>query len=610
MLEPDISFADVACQISVRSFLNSLMREWAGWSIVPAGAAEPVRESVSEPGAAPAGRVLRVPLPGRGSVVEIALVHLSGVGQHVFRLPLREHRAGAPVRTMAFPDFAAAVANEPDIVGPSAARAAPIFLRRVFQSLAAVEDVLARVPAPGLFMHRDPSFLEAERALRFGHAVHPTPRSRDEFTPDDARRFAPEYGRGFPLRWWSAAPEAVAHGSSREAGAAELAAGLAAEDPAVDRQILAASRGRVLLPMHPWQAARLALDPGIDALFRSGRLADHGHSGAPWYATTSLRSLYAPHARFMLKHSLSLRLTNSLRLIEDIECERGLVADALLRSPVGAAIAARWPRFHILGEPAYLALRGADGAVLPQTIVALRDNPFRGAGQRPAAVLAALCEIYPDGRGSALADTILRIAERGDHGGDTDAPALRWSERFLDAAVGPLLELQCDFGLLFGAHQQNLVLGLEDGWPAETFFRDCQGTGYVREFLPALAEAAPGLEFGAGHLFSSEEAARIMTYYLVVNSVFAVIGAIAIAGLAREDALIRCLRRFVQALAERDLRDKTCLRTLLDGPTLGAKGNFMICFRNLNENTDVTDPLASYVGLPNPLAVRSAEARP
>lgn len=604
MIEADISYADVACQISARSFLNSLMREWTGWSLVPS----------TGPEGEPAPPVLRIPLPSRDSSVAVAVVHLSGVGQHVFRLPFREHRAGAAPRIMAFAEFAAAIACEPAIVGPAAgsqAMAAATFLRRVFQSAAAVEDVLARAPARSVALHRDPGFLEAEQALRFGHSVHPTPRSRDEFTLEDARAFAPEYGRGFPLRWWSAAPEAVAQGSSRAETAAALSADLAAEDPAFDRRILAASAGRVLLPMHPWQAARLALDPAIDALFRSEALTDHGPAGAPWYATTSLRSLYAPQARFMLKHSLSLRLTNSLRLIKAIECARGLVVDAVLAGPVGAEIAARWPRFHVLGEPAYLALRGPDGRVLPQTIVALRENPFRGPGQRPAAVLAALCEIYPDGRGSALADTILRIAEGG---GTPEAAALLWFERFLDVAVGPLLEIQCEFGLLFGAHQQNLVIGLEDGWPAEAFFRDCQGTGYVREFLPALREAAPGLDLEAGHLFGSAEAARIMAYYLVVNSIFAVIGAIAIAGLASEAALTRALRRFVEALAEKDLRDRTCLRLLLDAPTLGSKGNFMICFRNINENTDVTDPLAGYVPMPNPLVsdplAAFAEARP
>jgi len=605
MVDVGTGVGDIACEISARCFLNSLLREWAGWSIAPVAA--------TDPEAGTGARRLRIPLPSRGSVVEIAVVHLSSVGLHVFRLPFREHRADAPARVLAFAEFAAAVAHEPDIVGPAAAGAAPAFLSRVLQSLAAIEDALTRAPTPSLCLHADPSFLEAERALRYGHAVHPTPRSRDAFTPEDARAFAPEYGAGFPLRWWSAAPGAVLQGASRAETAAELSAGLAAEDPALDRQILAAAEGRVLLPMHPWQAARLGLDPAIGALFRSGQLIDHGPGGGPWFATTSLRSLYAPHARLMLKHSLSLRLTNSLRLIKEIECARGLAVDTLLQGPIGAAIAARWPHFHILGEPGYLALRGLDGAALPQTIVALRDNPFRGSSPRPAAVLAALCEIYPDGRGSALADTILRLGgrENGARGAQgTEAVALRWFARFLDVAVGPLLEMQCAFGLLFGAHQQNLVIGLDDGWPAEAYFRDCQGTGFVRECLPTLAEAAPGLDLGSGHVFAAAEAARIMTYYLVVNSVFAVIGAIAIAGLAPEAVLTRRMRRFVEALAGTDLRDKTCLRVLLDAPTLGSKGNFMICFRNINENTDVTDPLSHYVDLPNPLAAGGAEVRP
>ncbi|AWN40305.1 IucA/IucC family protein [Methylobacterium durans] len=596
MIKTFISSIDVAYEISARSFLNSLMREWREWSLVPAAQGA---------GVGPLRWTARFPLPSRGSVVEIEVVHRSSVGQHVFRLPLREHRAGAPSRALAFPEFAAAVANEPAIVGARAPDAAPTFLRRVFQSAANVADVLARAPGRSVSLRRDPSFHEAEQALRFGHSMHPTPRSRDEFTAEDSRRFAPEYGHGFPLRWWSADRDAVAQGSSREESAARLCADLAAGDPAIDPRLLAEAEGRVLLPMHPWQAARLALDPAIDTLFRAGRLVDHGHAGAPWFATTSLRSLYAPHARWMLKHSLSLRLTNSLRLIKGIECERGLMVDALLAGRVGAELAARFPAFQILGEPAYLALRGPDGAILPQTIVALRENPFRGDGQRPAAVLAALCEIHPDGQGSALADTILRIAGGADSAGTV---ALRWFERFLDVAVRPILEIQCDLGLLFGAHQQNLVIGLEDGWPREAFFRDCQGTGFVREFLPALREAAPGLDLEAGHLFASTEAAQIMAYYLIVNSVFAVIGAIAIAGLATEDALIQILRRAIEEIAAKEIRDKACLRFLMEAKMLGCKGNFMICFRNINENTDVIDPLAGYVPMPNPIATRPTEA--
>ena len=584
---------DDADRVATRAFLNSLMREWTGWSLH--------RQDEGQGESEDAPLTAHFPLAARGSAVEVEVVHLSRVGLHGFRLPLRERRPGLAARPLGLPEFAAMVAAEPAIAGGRAG-AGLTFLRRVLDSLDETAGFLAQgVPSGGVFAERDPSFLEGEQALRFGHAVHPTPRSRDEFTRADARRFAPEYGGGFPLRWWSAVPRCVAQGASRARSAAALTRALAAEDPAIPARLLDEADGRVLLPMHPWQAARLALDPEIAALMREGLLVDHGEAGAPWFATSSLRSLYAPQAAFMLKVSLSLRLTNSARLIKPAEGERGLVVDRLLAGTVGERIAARFPRFHVLGEPAFLMLRRADGAPLAQSMVVLRDNPFRG-GAAPACMLAALCEIDPDGRESGLSRIVRRIAAR-----EGDAPAAvapRWFRRFLDAAAAPLLVLQADEGLLFGAHQQNLVIGLSEGWPDRVYFRNCQGTGYVREFLPALRDAAPGLDFEAGHLFGSHEAARIMGYYLVVNSLFAVVGALARADLATERDLVGLLRRFLEEIAAQPLRDRTCLDHLLAGRTLDSKGNFMICLRNIDENTQVADPLAAYVPLANPIAGR------
>jgi N2-citryl-N6-acetyl-N6-hydroxylysine synthase len=172
--------------------------------------------------------------------------------------------------------------------------------------------------------------------------------------------------------------------------------------------------------------------------------------------------------------------------------------------------------------------------------------------------------------------------------------------------VSPFLLIQAEYGLLFGAHQQNIVVELENGWPVRVHFRDCQGTGYIREFLPLLAREAPGARMTAGHVFDADEAAQLVGYYLFVNSIFAVIGALSIAGLASEATLIAELRAFLQGLAALPVRDKTCLTYLLNSPALASKGNFMICFRDINENTDVTDPLSGYVKLSNPIAEASA----
>lgn len=591
MLETKTTAIELASRISARAFLLSLMREWRGWSI-ESEAAPP--SSSAQP-----RRVLRLPLAGRD--IRVALSHASQVGCHGIRPPFYEIGPEGSVRVLSVPELANLIASEPDIAGADAGAKALVFLRRVLDSLANVEDTLKHPRLDEtVFAERDPSFIEAEQALRFGHNVHPTPRSRDEFTLEDTRRFAAEYGQGFALHWWSVSPQIVLQGNSRGLAASEMAARLAADDPAMEAAIREqAAGGRVLLPMHPWQASRLVLDPAIARLMKAGHIHALGPAGSPWYATSSLRSIYAPHAPWMLKMSLSLRLTNSQRLIEPYECERGIEIDKLLAGPVGQRIATQFPSFKVMGEPGYLALRDEDGAPLRSTIVVFRDNPFDSRERASAAVLAALCEIGPDGRESALAAIVRRIAAR--EGSEPEETALAWFERFLQIVVMPLLGVQAEHGLLFGAHQQNIVVGLANGWPVRLHFRDCQGTGYVREFLPDLSDLAPDVRLEAGHVFDTGYAAKLAGYYLIVNSVFSVIGALALAGLASEKRLLEALRRALSELAAQPLRDKTCLDYLLTSPTLVSKGNFMICFRNINENTDVTDPLAGYVELPNPI---------
>ncbi|NKC49678.1 hypothetical protein HED54_22935 [Ochrobactrum anthropi ATCC 49188] len=78
--------------------------------------------------------------------------------------------------------------------------------------------------------------------------------------------------------------------------------------------------------MHPWQASRLSLRPDIQQLERQGKLIDLGSSGPDWRATSSLRAIYSRESDWMLKFSLSLRLTNSRRIVEPSECLRALTS--------------------------------------------------------------------------------------------------------------------------------------------------------------------------------------------------------------------------------------------------------------------------------------------
>lgn len=450
------------------------------------------------------------------------------------------------------------------------------FAARVADSLQGVRH------ASGLPSGDDPArwnFQQAEAAMKYGHPVHPNPRSRDEMSVQDARRFAPEFGTGFALTWLAAPRERVAasaDGVARLARLAHLDGAPRSGDPDLIR-----------LPIHPWQA-----------VVQSDRIAAAGahllgDGQGEWRATGSMRTLHGWHADIMPKLSLSLRLTNSTRVLQPREMRRGHDLAALLDGPVGQDLRARFPQMHILREADHAALADSAG-IIPETLISLRDNPFRDPQARGPIMLGSLCEAVP-GQGSAL----IRLIGNGDARG--------WFRRFLQLAILPLLEVRATHGLLFGAHQQNMMIELDDaGMPASVWLRDCQGTGHIDRFHDMLARHCPGLGPGLGHeaenVVSAELGDDLLTYYVVVNGVMHLLSTLALDGLADERELIRDWRDFLTA-ARRDSRGEPALYDkLIDGKHLACKGNFETSRRGVNEADGGGDgQLASFMTLPNPI---------
>lgn len=573
--------------VSENIFLNSLIREWKNWEIVKENLSNPDKTTKS---------FLLLNLTASDTEVRVPVIFWSLAGYHCFGTPMWKSNGGR-LEPISLPELALLLLKENEICGGVSPDAKLLFQQRVLDSMRSISRLLRETADERPFAESDPDFIEAEKALRFGHAVHPFPRSRDEFTDEDNRRFGPEYGNAFALRWWAVEPELLTQGAADGFDVADAIASIAS-----DSRLIEKAAGRRLIPLHPWQAARLSLRPDIQQLERQGKITDLGSGGPDWRATSSLRAIYSPESDWMLKFSLSLRLTNSRRIVEPGECLRGINVHRLITGTIGEALKRRFPDFHIMGEPGWISLRLPDGSIDNETIAVFRENPFRGEQQPHAAVLAALCERHPDGNGSHVADLISRIA--ASEGASESDVAKRWFERFLDVAIAPFMIAQGDYGLLFGAHQQNLVLGLQDGWPNALYFRDCQGTGYVRSFLPFLQEHLPEAGAATDHVFDSDEAAQLVGYYLFINGVFALIAALGSARFIDESELFAALRRFLEQLRKQPVRDKTALDYLLHSPTLVAKGNFMISAGNVNENTDVTDPLASYIRFSNPLLTR------
>ncbi|MGK5627746.1 IucA/IucC family protein [Streptomyces sp. URMC 123] len=534
----------------------------------------------------PADGVLRLTLRGSATTVEAPVLHWSAAGWHRFG-PARL-ATGTPVPATAL----AALLGVETAAGDPAAVAD--LTGRVSDSVRRVEEfVRARREAPA-----DPAgttaFLAGEQALITGHPLHPTPKSREGLTDAEAARYSPELRGGFPLHWFAADPSVVHADSALDTSAQDLLAGFAGD--------LAAPDGMVLMPAHPWQAQDVLTRPGVRALLDAGLLRDLGPAGPEWYPTSSVRTLYRPDAPVMLKFSLGLRITNSRRENMRSELLRGLAVHRLLDAGLAAALRAAHPGFDVVRDPAWLAVDTPEGEPTGLDVV-VRDNPFTTDAEVQAVCAAGLVADRPDladGR-SQLAAVIHRLAE--DTGRSVADTAQEWFARYLEHVVAPVLWLYAEYGLGLEAHQQNTLVVLDaDGWPAGGRYRDNQGFYFSPGRSDALYTWVPGVGRDLGTYVEDDVIDERLAYYVGINNLLGMVGALGSQGLAAESDLLRladaALGKLAAAHGDR-LRLATALRT---EPTLRCKANLLTRVRGMDELTGPLEAQSVYVDIPNPIA--------
>ncbi|MFV8755861.1 GNAT family N-acetyltransferase [Nannocystaceae bacterium ST9] len=555
----------MAIDPSSRALMSALLREIEGWSVI---------EREGE-------RAVELPLREQGGVIELPLQQPIGVGRMALGQP-RWRSSTGEVDPLAIDGLIARLVGEPDI-----ARAIDLdpdrsdrFVARVRASagnLAALLD--ARAGDLDALFAEPLDFVAAEQGLVLGHSVHPAPRVREGVDADD-RACVPELGGRVQLWPWAVARERLEIGGDPRA-----LAELIADDPAWAELDAALEPGLSLVPLHPLQHRALLDDPELAQARRRGELRPLGPLGRAWSPTSSLRTLHAEHARWMIKASLPVRLTNSARTLSLAELERGLLLGRVLALPELAAWQARHPQLRILREPTWFGF----GPIVSRS--ALRENPFRSS-EPGVEMLATLLQDDPRTGVSRLAT---RLAQTGEA---TLARAQAWFAAFLERVFVPLVEAQAEHGLLLSAHQQNLVLGLDDALlPTRAWFRDAQGTAYTTLALQRYAEREPGLREAC---FRSPLAERVWAYSLVINAVFNVIASLAMLPGVGQGALIGQLRECLLDQRGRGLADPRAIEYLLDSPQLWIKANVRAFASGVDE-VALTDPLTIYRPLANPL---------
>ncbi|MGY4769955.1 IucA/IucC family protein [Kribbella sp. CWNU-51] len=427
-------------------------------------------------------------------------------------------------------------------------------------------------------------FLEFEQALLLGHLNHPAPKSRDGLSGDELAAYSPELGGGFAVHWFEADAELVS--SDQVAGAPSLQ-GLDAVQLMGALAGITASSGRVLIPAHPWQAASLLERPRVASLVKAGRLKALGPQGAQWYPTSSLRTVFHPDLPVMLKLSLGLRITNSRRESTSTELRRGLEINRLLDAAYNAGTATAHPRFTIVRDPAWIAL-DEGGPTLTGLDVAVREVP---TDVNSYACLAGLVAPRPGG--------VSRLSEYA-----AEDPA-GWVASYIDNVLIPMLHLYAETGIGLEAHQQNTLVRLDEaGRITGGAYRDNQGYYLASSYLRGLLSVT-GLHDSTLAVVDDPIVDDRLTYYLLHNQALAVVGCLAVDGLADEVELLAVVRdRLTLALSllkSAGPEGDRLARRWLEAETLPCKANMMTRLRGIDEVVAPLDAQSVYLDIPNPL---------
>ncbi|QJD58248.1 siderophore biosynthesis protein [Pseudomonas sp. gcc21] len=439
------------------------------------------------------------------------------------------------------------------------------------------------------------SFKQSEQALLLGHNMHPASKSRQGFMHDEFLRYSPETQGEFALHFWLVHPDILAEGHAEEGDISSLLCkSLLQADavPASALQTMAEYPQWKLLPLHPWQARFLMGQPLWRQLTAASQAISLGAFGWTMHPTTSVRTLVSD-APWMFKPSLSVAITNSVRINLAHECLRGEISCRLWRSAFGVVLKEEFPTLAALNDPGWLGIK-LNGQLVSESICILRENPFTAYQQ--ITCMASLCQDHPlTGRGrlhSILSALVQRTAQ------PAELVAMRWLERFLDIAVGPLLTLYARYGMAFEAHQQNTLLELDDLWPGRFWLRDNQGFYYIRERAGRVLAQFPELGMQADSVGPESFVEERFIYYFFGNTLFGLIGALGGTGLVDEGRLLYRLREFLHA--HRQL-NPGLIQALLSHDTLPFKGNLLTRLHGLDELVAPLDRQSVYVQVRNPL---------
>ena len=478
-------------------------------------------------------------------------------------------------------------------------------------------------------------FITSEQSLIGGHSMHPAPKSCEPLSQIDQQTYLPEHANNFAIEWFAVNPDHVASQSiyhdvfttMKQLLTDSLAIDSLTIDSKKNTKGLRATpnaieQGWLALPMHPLQAK--AWRESKEALDLQDQVIDCHLSTQGWTATSSSRAIYHPKLNWMLKVSLPVKLTNSLRLLTEKEAKRGIQFSQLLDSDTGKEMQQRMPTTEFLQEPLWCSIKNRQGECLDLPLVCLRENVFFDAQHGEASInksanihlLATVNQsISHEFTHTMATNQTVGFSQNKDSNKESNQigawvkqyaeqqnieivdAANQWLSNFLDNVIAPLCIARSDYGIILLAHQQNILLEIKEYLPVGMKYRDCQGIALtdiaLKRFSALFTDKKPE------YFVSSDTVNPYLAYYLIGNTLLNTITAIAASLEIKESLLWKVCQHKFSSLRNAHPKDASFYDYLLDSPTLHWKRNFLCFLSDFNEAT-LPDPSQIYCSIKNP----------
>lgn len=474
------------------------------------------------------------------------------------------------------------------------------------------------------------TFIESEQSTIWGHWLHPTPKSRQGFHVWQHAHYAPELSGRFRLHFFAAHRRWVRQASLVDRTAEELVHQIAchgSERARYEQHVRGLGDEYCLLPLHPLQAQWVLHQDFALSWLRDGQLLDLGPLGAQFTPTSSVRTLYCEALDYMVKVSIPVKITNSLRINLSSELGDSVWLSKLFRE---CPLRDEFPRLSILEDPAYITLE-VPGKKESGFEVIFRSNPFVFEGEhatnRAAYSVAALTQDPRVGDGASVLSQLvqqlelhqlnveqvevdqLKVDQLDRARQNSEQAARAWFDAYFECAIQAPVLLYDRYGIALEAHQQNVLLAMDDeGLPSRCYYRDIQGVSLLLSRRGALVERVPELE-QQPKVFEPDDVVQDgFAYYLIFNQLFSVIHRMALDSLLSEEVLLEIVvRRFEDLRMQMEGPGKSVLDALLTQPLIACKANLLTRLEDMDE-LETENELGVYCEVVNPL-VRVAGTR-